>query len=447
MFHRNFWRQPFFSGVMFAVSVTTQILSNNVVLITEPVATVKTAAVGFWFPVGSRYEGKDQRGASHFVEHMIFKGTHSRSSFDIALAFDRIGGYLNAFTDRENLCLHCVVPENHLAKALEVLVDMCSNSRFDEKELERERAVIQSEIISSQDDPEEAALDAASEAAWPNHPISASIAGTVDEVGSLSRDTLVEWYREHIVSGPLVICAAGNVDAHLLQQVAEDLPCRSACSKEWLQVATLNGRQGRAPQWQSGIQFKDAPFRQMQFFLQLPVAEPKSARDYYCWAVANALVGDTMSSRLFQKLREEGGYSYNVYSFMTYYSDAACWCAYASAAKKDSQKVVATLYQELQLLKAEGFSQDELDAACEHICGEEIIAAEDMDYRSKRLFRHHSFGFPQTTTQEIADLIHSLTKDEVTNALHQLLDFDKAALLVYGNNPTESFQKKILALV
>ena len=429
------------------MSVTTQILSNNVVLITEPVATVKTAAVGFWFPVGSRYEGKDQRGASHFVEHMIFKGTHSRSAFDIALAFDRIGGYLNAFTDRENLCLHCVVPENHLAKALEVLVDMCSNSRFDEKELERERAVIQSEIISSQDDPEEAALDAASEAAWPNHPISASIAGTVDEVGSLSRDTLVEWYREHIVSGPLVICAAGNVDAHLLQQVAEDLPCRSACSKEWLQVATLNGRQGRAPQWQSGIQFKDAPFRQMQFFLQLPVAEPKSARDYYCWAVANALVGDTMSSRLFQKLREEGGYSYNVYSFMTYYSDAACWCAYASAAKKDSQKVVATLYQELQLLKEEGFSQDELDAACEHICGEEVIAAEDMDYRSKRLFRHHSFGFPQTTTQEIADLIHSLTKDEVTNALHQLLDFDKAALLVYGNNPTESFQKKILALV
>ena len=100
-----------------------------------------------------------------------------------------------------------------------------------------------------------------------------------------------------------------------------------------------------------------------------------------------------------------------------------------------------------RLLKEKGFSQDELDAACEHICGEEIIAAEDMDYRSKRLFRHHSFGFPQTTTQEIADLIHSLSKEEVTSALNQLLEFDKAALLVYGNNPTESFQKKIRALV
>ena len=149
------------------MAVETQILSNNVVLVTESVATVKTAAVGFWFPVGSRYEGEGQRGVCHFVEHMVFKGTTTRSAFDIALAFDRMGGYLNAFTDRETMCLHCVVPAIHLRQALEVMVDMASNSVFDQKELERERAVIQSEIVSSQDDPEEAALDAASEAVWP----------------------------------------------------------------------------------------------------------------------------------------------------------------------------------------------------------------------------------------------------------------------------------------
>lgn len=429
------------------MAITTQILSNNVVLITEPVATVKTAAVGFWFPIGSRYEGRGRRGASHFVEHMIFKGTKTHSAFDIALAFDRIGGYLNAFTDRENLCLHCVVPANHLVRAMDVLVDMSCNSRFDQKELQRECSVIQSEIISSQDDPEEVALDAASEAVWPGHPISAPIAGTVDEVGSLTREILVDWYQEHIVEGPLVICAAGNVDSGFLLQVAENLPRRRACARNWLDVVRLNDRQGTAPVWNSGLQFKDAPFRQMQFFLQLPVEQPQSQREYYCWAVTNALVGDTMSSRLFQKLREEGGYSYNVYSFMTYYSDAACWCAYASAAKKDSQRVVATLYRELNLLKAEGFTTDELVAACQHICGEEIIAAEDMDYRAKRLFRHHSLGFPQTTTEEIADLIHSLTTEEVAAALNKLLDFDRASLLVYGNNPTESFQKKIRALV
>lgn len=418
------------------MAVETQILSNNVVLITEPVATVRTAAVGFWFPVGSRFEGEGQRGASHFVEHMIFKGTDTRSAFDIALAFDRIGGYLNAFTDREALCLHCVVPAMHLQQALEVMVDMVSHSRFDQKELERERAVIQSEIVSSQDDPEEAALDAASEAVWPAHPLSVPIAGTVEEVGSLTRETLVDWYRNHIVDGPLVICAAGNLDQQVLVQVATALaPRRCECGKSF------------RPQWRPGIQFRDAPFRQMQFFLQLPALQPSAARDYYCWAVANALVGDTMSSRLFQKLREEGGYSYNVYSFMTYYSDAACWCAYASAARKDSQKVVATLYRELYRLKTGGFTDDELEAACQHVCGEEIIAAEDMEYRSKRLFRHHSFGFPQSSTEEIAELIHSLTSQEVAATLDRLLDFQEAALLVYGSNPSESFKRKISASV
>lgn len=419
------------------MAVETQILSNNVVLITESVATVKTAAVGFWFPVGSRHEGKGQRGVCHFVEHMVFKGTATRSAFDIALAFDRMGGYLNAFTDRETMCLHCVVPAIHLRQALEVMVDMASNSVFDQKELERERAVIQSEIVSSQDDPEEAALDAASEAVWPSHPLSAPIAGTVEEVGSLTRETLVDWYRSHIVSGPLVICAAGNLDQQELVQVAEGLALRQGADET----------ESFEPEWRQGIQFRDAPFRQMQFFLQLPVLKPSAARDYYCWAVANALVGDTMSSRLFQKLREEGGYSYNVYSFMTYYSDAACWCAYASAARKDSQKVVATLYRELYRLKTGGFSRDELEAACQHVCGEEIIAAEDMEYRSKRLFRHHSFGFPQSSTEEIVELIHSLTSQEVASTLDKLLDFQEAALLVYGSNPSESFQRKISASV
>ena len=429
------------------MAVTTKVLSNNVVLIAEPVATVNTAAVGFWFPVGSRYEGPGQRGASHFVEHMIFKGTGTRSAFDIALAFDRIGGYLNAFTDRETLCLHCVVPANHLDKALDVLVDMCCDSRFDQRDVERERTVIQSEIISSQDDPEEAALDAASEAVWPNHPISAPIAATVEEVGALTRETLVDWYQRHIAEGPLVVCAAGNVDIQVVEHLARTLPPRRVCAGDWLEAARWDGRHGAAPRWSSGIRFKDAPFRQMQFFLQFPASEPKSQREYYCFAVANALVGDTMSSRLFQKLREEGGYSYNVYSFMTYFSDAACWCAYASAAKKDSQKVVATLHSELRKLKEGGFTQEELDAACQHICGEEIIAAEDMEYRSKRLFRHHSLGFPQVSTEEITDLINSLGTEEVQAALGRLLDFGRASLLVYGNNPTDSFRKKIASAV
>lgn len=417
------------------MSVQTQILSNNVTLITEPVAGVKTAAVGFWFRTGSRFEPENMRGISHFVEHMLFKGTSTRSAFDIAASFDRIGGYINAYTDRENLCIHCVVPADYVTDAVKIITDMTSSSLFDSKEVERERSVIKNEIIASLEDSEEVALDAASAAVWPNHPVSVPIAGTVEDVEGLSREDLYSWYTDYIKNGATVVCVAGCFEKECLESVLETLPNRS--SADWSSI------HGLAPQWTSGLRFQDAPFNQMQLFMQFPLEPHISEKDYYTWAIVNALVGDTMSSRLFQKLREEGGYSYNVYSFPTYYTDAACWCAYATASKKDTAGVIKTMFGELEKLKQEGFSQEEQDAACEHICGEEIISSEDMEYRVKRLFRNYSFGFSQKSTEEILSLIRSISKKEIEKTIQTLLDFDNASLFVYGSNSSKTLKDKI----
>ena len=417
------------------MSVQTQILSNNVTLITEPVAGVKTAAVGFWFRTGSRFEPENMRGISHFVEHMLFKGTSTRSAFDIAASFDRIGGYINAYTDRENLCIHCVVPADYVTDAVKIITDMTSSSLFDSKEVERERSVIKNEIIASLEDSEEVALDAASAAVWPNHPVSVPIAGTVEDVEGLSREDLYSWYTDYIKNGATVVCVAGCFEKECLESVLETLPNRS--SADWSSI------HGLAPQWTSGLRFQDAPFNQMQLFMQFPLEPHISEKDYYTWAIVNALVGDTMSSRLFQKLREEGGYSYNVYSFPTYYTDAACWCAYATASKKDTAGVVKTMYRELEKLKQDGFSEEEQNAACEHICGEEIISSEDMEYRVKRLFRNYSFGFSQKSTEEILSLIRSISKKEIEKTIQTLLDFDNASLFVYGSNPSKTLKDKI----
>lgn len=417
------------------MSVQTQILSNNVTLITEPVAGVKTAAVGFWFRTGSRFEPENMRGISHFVEHMLFKGTSTRSAFDIAASFDRIGGYINAYTDRENLCIHCVVPADYVTDAVKIITDMTSSSLFDSKEVERERSVIKNEIIASLEDSEEVALDAASAAVWPNHPVSVPIAGTVEDVEGLSREDLYSWYTDYIKNGATVVCVAGCFEKECLESVLETLPNRS--SADWSSI------HGLAPQWTSGLRFQDAPFNQMQLFMQFPLEPHISEKDYYTWAIVNALVGDTMSSRLFQKLREEGGYSYNVYSFPTYYTDAACWCAYATASKKDTAGVVKTMYRELEKLKQDGFSEEEQNAACEHICGEEIISSEDMEYRVKRLFRNYSFGFSQKSTEEILSLIRSISKKEIEKTIQTLLDFDNASLFVYGSNPSKTLKSKI----
>ena len=417
------------------MSVQTQILSNNVTLITEPVAGVKTAAVGFWCRTGSRFEPENRRGISHFVEHMLFKGTSTRSAFDIAASFDRIGGYINAYTDRENLCIHCVVPADYVTDAVKIITDMTSSSLFDSKEVERERSVIKNEIIASLEDSEEVALDAASAAVWPNHPVSVPIAGTVEDVEGLSREDLYSWYTDYIKNGATVVCVAGCFEKECLESVLETLPNRS--SADWSSI------HGLAPQWTSGLRFQDAPFNQMQLFMQFPLEPHISEKDYYTWAIVNALVGDTMSSRLFQKLREEGGYSYNVYSFPTYYTDAACWCAYATASKKDTAGVVKTMYRELEKLKQDSFSEEEQNAACEHICGEEIISSEDMEYRVKRLFRNYSFGFSQKSTEEILSLIRSISKKEIEKTIQTLLDFDNASLFVYGSNPSKTLKDKI----
>ena len=427
------------------MSVTTQILDNNVLLITEPVEGVKTASIGFWFRTGSRFESAETRGVTHFVEHMLFKGTKTRSPFDIAVSFDRIGGYINAFTERENMCVHCVVPSAHVETALEVMCDMTQNSVFASEELERERDVIISEIISSQDDPEEAALDAASEAIWPGHPVSASIAGSVEDVQKLTRDSLLNWYEKYVVSGSLVVCVSGCVNEKSIAQNLSKLPSRIIPDYELPKDKVISDI------WRSGKMFTKAPFRQMQFFLQLPLKIYKTDKiieeaDYYALLILNAIIGDTMSSRLFQALREKGGFCYNVYSFLTYYSDTACWCAYASASKKDSVRVANSLVLELKKLKEFGFTQEELSAACEHLCGEEIIASEEMEYIMKRLFRNYSFGFAQRSPEETVDYLRNITKDKIEKIMDSLLDFSQANLLVYGTKPSLFIQNKIKAI-
>lgn len=419
------------------MSVFTQILPNQVILITEPVAEAKTAAIGFWFDVGSRHEGQDCRGITHFVEHMLFKGTTTKSAFDIAVSFDRIGGYLNAFTERENMCLHCVVPGLHISTAMEVICDMVQNSTFEELELERERAVIESEIISSQDDPEEVAMDAASEAVWPLHSVSSPIAGNVADVRKLTRKTIFEWYNNFITHGPLVVCVSGCFEKELIIQYLSNLPLRKKTS-------TFNLEK---PKWNTGIVFNDAPFQQNQFFLQLPISHLVDEKQYFALLILNAMIGDTMSSRLFQSLREKGGYSYNVYSFLTFYSDAACWCAYSSASKKNTFAVTETLLSQLKKLLVEGFSTEEIKAACEHLCGEEIIFSEDMEYRMKRLFRNHSFGFPQRSAEETTEIIRKIPLELLDTTLKSILDFSAMNFMIYGSKPGIGLRKKIKSFI
>ena len=404
--------------------ITQTILKNNINLITESIATVKTVAIGFWFNCGSRYESNNEKGISHFVEHMLFKGTKTKSAFEIAEKFDRIGGYLNAFTERETVCLHCVVPAIHTKTALEVMSDMIENSAFSEKEIERERKVIISEIISSLDDPEETALDASIQAIYPKNAISHSILATKKDVKNISRTQLVEWYEKFFTQAPMYVTIAGNIDTTMVTTILESMQSRP--------VSTQNEDVFITPTWSKGNHFIKADFQQQQIFAFYPIATPLTQKTYYALAILNALIGDTMSSRLFQSLREKSGACYSVYSFVSIYSDCAYWCAYASSEKKRVAKVIVNLQKEITLLLKNGFTDDEIIAAKEHICGEEIISSEDMEQRMKFLSRNYSLNFTQTTLEETIAEIRAITREELTATLQELLNPDNEALLEYG---------------
>lgn len=412
-------------------------------LLTEPVAAGNAVAIGFWFSTGSRHEPENLCGMTHFTEHILFKGTRSRSSFEIASSFDRMGGYVNAYTERELVCLYCVVPFKYTEKALEILCDMVSDSTFEQKEIEKELQVIKSEIISAADDSEEAALDAVSQAVWPSQKISGSISGTVEDVEKITRKDLLSWYEKRFVHGKLTVSITGNFNVEKVRQILETLPEHDLKNGYSLQENCENLR----PVWKSGINFVEAPFQQEQFFKVYPVPYPVDEKMFYTFAVLNALTGDAMSSRLFQQLREKGGYCYNVYSFFSYYEDAGLWCAYASSAKQESSRIVADIQKEIEKLKNNTITQDEVTSAIEHLCGEEMIASEDAEYRMKRLARNFLAGYSLASTEEIIAMLKKIELKDLNDAIKLLFDESKSALVVYGPKLSSSRKKKIEALL
>lgn len=423
----------------------SQQLRNKVMLIREPVATGKTAAIGFWFSTGSRSEPDNLRGVTHFVEHMLFKGTSSRSSFDIASAFDRMGGYVNAFTEREAVCMYCVVPSVHVEKALEILCDMTSHSSFNNADIQREKQVIKSEIITAQDDPEEASLDAVGEAVWPDQKISASISGSIADVEKLAQDDLYAWYEKRFVRGPLTVCITGNYNADSITGILEMLPEHTAHVR-WSDEHEENQLLKQTPVWKSGLNFISAPFQQEQFFVLYPVAYPVSEKLYFTFAVLNAISGGTMSSRLFQRLREKGGFCYTVDSFFSYYEDTGCWCVYASSAKQESVRIISDIRMELNDLFLHSITDAELDAAKEHVCGEEMIASEDVEYRMKRLARSYQSGYTVRTTEDIIEIFRSIQKADIEEAVKMLFNDEKASVVVFGPKLKASEKQKIKGL-
>lgn len=405
------------------------VLKNNVVLISEYMPHSHNAAIGFMFSVGSRHEKETERGISHFCEHMLFKGTSSRKRRDIVYAFDKMGGLVNAFTERDDVFMYSVLPSSpeNISTAVEILCDMTQNCIFPADEIEKERAVIQNEISAVEDDIEESSIDQLADFIWHNQDLAQTITGSADDVASITREQLFDWYKKYIKNGPLTVFISGKFDFETIISMLEKLPDRKILD------CSFNAK------FCSGFKSKKSRFNQVQLYYMYPLKMPLDIRLYYTLLVLNALFGDTMTSRLFEHLREDRGLCYSVYSFMSCYSDTGVWGAAVSCDSKQTQMVLDCLKKEFELLCTRNISDEEISLAKEHLCGEELMGCDDVEYVMKKLQRHYLMSLSLLDTQETVSTIRSIEKNDIIKYVESNIMNIEPAVFVYGKKAVRDF--------
>jgi len=389
--------------------VRRSVLPSGVRVLTERVPGALSATVGFWVPVGSRDERDDARGATHFLEHLLFKGTPTRSAFDIAVAFDEVGGEHNALTAKEHTCYYAKVRDRDLPMAVDVLADMVTSSLLDADEFERERDVILEELAMADDDPGDVAGERLSELVLGlEAPLGRPIGGTPGSITEVSRDRVAEHYREHYGAGDLVVTVAGAVDHDAVVEQLQLALVRYGWS---LDAASPRPRRDRAaqPYAAGGLTVVQRPLEQVSLMIGTPgitATDPRRG----AMAVLNAVLGAGMSSRLFQEIREKRGLAYSVYSYASGYADAGLMGMAAACAPRKTLEVAQLMLGELERL-ADGASDEELRRAKGQLAGGSALALEDSDTRMSRL------GRAELTLGEFLDIDATLERiDRVTDA-------------------------------
>lgn len=384
--------------------VRRSVLPSGVRILSESVPGARSATIGYWVAVGSRDEHPETYGSTHFLEHLLFKGTATRSALDIAVAFDAVGGEHNAMTGKEYTCYYAKVQDRDLPMAVSVLADMFTSSLLDRDEFENERGVILEELAMADDDPSDVASERFFEAVLGEHPLGRPIGGNPATITAVSRDAVWSHYRGNYRPQDLVITVAGAVDHdELVRGVTEALQ-----RAQWaLDVAAepVPRRDGTVGLIERGSELVivDRPIEQANLIAGVAGLAAADVRRP-ALTVLNSILGGGMSSRLFQEIRERRGLAYSVYSFAPSYSDAGLFGIYSGCSPAKAPQVAELMLGEFARLGRDGVSADELARAVGQLSGASALALEDSDTRMTRL------GRSELTLGEFVDLDESLRR-------------------------------------
>lgn len=388
------------------------VLGNGVRVVTEHIPYVRSVTIGFWFRTGSRNEGLDNNGISHFIEHMVFKGTTTRSAREIAETIDAAGGQLNAFTSKEHTCFYVRVLDGHLALGVQVLSDMILNSRFCSCEMEKEKGVVIEEIRMYEDCPDELVHDMLADAVLADHPLGKGILGTEATISGLDRATLVSHMEQHYTAGNLVIAAAGNVTHEQVVALVREFLGDMGGDRTPLEV--------RHPQAKGRSRVRTKDTEQVHLCIG-GLGLGRGSNQRYALYVLDMALGGGMSSRLFQELREERGLVYATYSYHTLFQDTGLFTVYAGCRPENVHQVLELTRSECDQLVKYGFDSLELHRAKEQLKGSLMLSLENTANRMSRLAKGELFDETILTPDELMAHIDAVTPLQVQAIAEELL--------------------------
>ncbi len=419
-------------------TVTRSVLPGGLRVITESLPAVRSAAFGIWAGVGSRDEGSAYFGATHYLEHLLFKGTRRRTALDISAAMDAVGGELNAFTGKEYTCYYARVLDADLPLAIDVLSDMVTSSLIEPKDVDAERGVILEEIAMNEDDPTDTVHEAFAAQLFGDTPLGRPILGSVDSINSITREQIAEHYTARYTPDNLVIAAAGSLDhEHVVDLVRGAFAAAAAGQAE---PAPPRLATGGPPLGEPGTGIRLVSRGIEQANLVLGCAGLSRTDDRrFALGVLNAALGGGMSSRLFQEVREKRGLAYSVYSFSSQHADTGMWGVYAGCLPAKADEVLSICAEEIAKVVSGGLTDGELDRGKGQLRGSIVLGLEDPSSRMSRLGKSELVYPRLEPVDEILTAIEAVTHDEVRAVAAEVLARPKALAVVGPFDDADAF--------
>jgi predicted Zn-dependent peptidase len=407
------------------------VLPGGLRVVTEAVPGVRSAAFGIWVGVGSRDESPAEAGASHFLEHLLFKGTSRRDALEIASVVDAVGGELNAFTAHEYTCYYAHVLDADLPLAIDVVCDLVTSALVTPEDVESERGVIVEEISMHDDDPGDVVHDAFAEALYGSHPLGRPVIGSVEGIRSLSASAIASYYRSRYTPSNLVVSVAGNINHDdVVRRVSEafgELPAADPAPLRPIEPPPIVG----------GAIVEDRPTEQAHLVLGMPGFSRQDDRRY-ALAVLNNAVGGGMSSRLFQEVRERRGLAYSVYSYASHFHDTGTFGVYAGCAPSRVDEVLAVCREQLDLVAAKGITDDEIARAKGQLRGSTVLGLEDTGSQMSRIGKAELLHGDVLGIEEVLAKFEAVTADDVQAVAESVLR-QPVSLGIIGPFPGRDF--------